>query len=145
MIDFNRDFGRTRREGEEAASVGVMRDQQRSRANLRSPSRSAWVIDRLLKNQNPLEKRNTLRSPSPLLVVGRRPENRAAILRPKFIGTGADSVPIPRPDASRAGWRLRQSHHRLQRSLQPVMTPVPSRYFRPQNRGAVIQALPAAG
>ena len=167
MIDFNRDFGRTRREGEEAASVGVMRDQQRSRANLRSPSRSAWVIDRLLKNQNPLEKRNTLRSPSPLLVVGRRPENRAAILRPKFIGTGAHSVPIagsvrafddstgrrsaaatsrgPRPDASRAGWRLRQSHHRLQRSLQPVMTPVPSRYFRPQNRGAVIQALPAAG
>jgi hypothetical protein len=41
----------------------------------------AEVIDRLLKHQNPLEKRNTLRSPSPLLVVGRRPENRAAILR----------------------------------------------------------------
>jgi hypothetical protein len=39
------------------------------------------VIDRLRKNQNPLEKRNNLRSSSPHLVVGKRPENRAAILR----------------------------------------------------------------
>ena len=34
-----------------------------------------------------------------------------------------------RPGASRAGWRLRQSHHRLQRSLQPGMTPVPIALF----------------
>jgi len=47
-----------------------------------------------------------------------------------------------RPGASRAGWRLRQSHHRLQRSLQPGMTLVPITFFKPQNRGAVIQALP---
>jgi len=117
-----------------------MRDQQRSRANLRSPSRSAWVIDRLLKNQNPLEKRNTLRSPSPLLVVGRRPENRAAVLRSEIHGHGShgcsdrwcsvrafdDSTARrsaaatsrgPRPGGSRAGWRLRQSHH-----LAPVLS-----------------------
>jgi hypothetical protein len=43
---------------------------RRSRANLRPPSRSACVIDRLLKNQNPLENRNNLRSSSPHLVVG---------------------------------------------------------------------------
>jgi len=38
---------------------------RRSRANLRPRSRSASVIDRLLKNQNPLENRNNLRSSSP--------------------------------------------------------------------------------
>jgi hypothetical protein len=59
--------------------------------------------------------------------VGRRPENRAAILRSEnFMDTGAVAVPFhvstarrsaaaasqrPRPDGSRAGWRLRQSHH----------------------------------
>ena len=52
----------------------------RSRANLRPPSRFASVIDRLLRNQNPLENRNNLRSSSPYLVLGRRPGNRAAIL-----------------------------------------------------------------
>ena len=62
---------------------------RRSRANLRPPSRSACVIDQLLKNQNPLEKRNNLRSSSPHLVVGRRPENRAAILRSEIHGHGS--------------------------------------------------------
>jgi len=38
---------------------------RRSRANLRPRSRPASVIDRLLKNQNPLENRNNLRSSSP--------------------------------------------------------------------------------
>jgi hypothetical protein len=38
---------------------------RRSRANLRPRSQSASVIDRLLKNQNPLENRNNLRSSSP--------------------------------------------------------------------------------
>jgi hypothetical protein len=55
--------------------------QRRSRANLRPRSRSASVINRLLKNQNPLENRNDLRSSSPHLVLDRRPGNRAAILR----------------------------------------------------------------
>src|SRR5215469_14083942 len=41
------------------------RAARRSRANLRPRSRSASVIDRLLKNQNPLEDRNNLRSSSP--------------------------------------------------------------------------------
>jgi hypothetical protein len=59
----------------------ILGGARRSRANLRSASRYAGVIDRLLKNQNPLEKRNNLRSSWPHLVVGRRPENRAAILR----------------------------------------------------------------
>jgi len=45
------------------------------------------VIDRLRKNQNPLEKRNNLRSFSPHLVVARRPENRAAILRSEISWT----------------------------------------------------------
>jgi len=39
------------------------------------------VIERLLKNQNPLENRNNLRSSSPHLVVGRRPGKRAALSR----------------------------------------------------------------
>ena len=65
-----------------------------SRANLRPPSRSAPVTDRLLKNQNPLENRNNLRSSSPHLVAGRRPGNRASILRPKFMDAGAMAVPI---------------------------------------------------
>ena len=60
---------------------------RRSRANLRPPSRSACVIDRLRKNQNPLEKRNNLRSSPPHLVVDRRPENRAVILRSEISWT----------------------------------------------------------
>jgi len=43
-------------------------------------------------------------------------------------------------DADRDGGRKLA---RLRRGFS-VMTPVPSRYFRPQSRGAVIQALPAA-
>ena len=69
-----------------AAFVGVKRQPRRSRANLRPPSRSASVIDRLLKNQNPLENRNNLRSSSPHLVV---PGNRAAILRFEIHGQGS--------------------------------------------------------
>jgi len=52
----------------EVASQRVTRLSQkprRSRANLRPRSRSTSVIDRLLKNQNPLENRNNLRSSSP--------------------------------------------------------------------------------
>jgi hypothetical protein len=44
---------------------GISEKPRRSRANLRPRSRSASVIDRLLKNQNPLENRNNLRSSSP--------------------------------------------------------------------------------
>ena len=43
----------------------VVSQRRRSRANLRPPSRSASVIDRLLKNQNPLENCNNLRLSSP--------------------------------------------------------------------------------
>ena len=50
---------------------------------------STCVIDRLLKNQNPLENGNNLRSSSPLLVMDRRPENRAAILRSEIHGHGS--------------------------------------------------------
>ena len=101
----------------------------RSRANLRPPSRFASVIDRLLRNQNPLENRNNLRSSSLYLVLGRRPGNRAAILRSEIHGDGSHSCSDhrcsvrafddstarrlaaaasrgPRPGASRAGWRL---------------------------------------
>ena len=62
---------------------GQRTDQKprRSRANLRPRSRSASVIDRLLKNQNPLENRNNHRSSSQHPVLDRRPGNRAAILR----------------------------------------------------------------
>jgi hypothetical protein len=42
-----------------------LRKPRRSRANLRPRSRSASVIDRLFKNQNPLENRNSLRTSSP--------------------------------------------------------------------------------
>jgi len=93
----------------------------------------SW-IDRLLKNQNPLEKYNNLRSSSPYLVVGRRPEDRAAILRSEIQGHGSHGCSDrwcsvrafdvstarrsaaavsrgSRPDGSRARWRLRQSHH----------------------------------
>ena len=112
----------------------------RSRANLRPPSRFASVIDRLLRNQNPLENRNNLRSSSPYLILGRRPGNRAAILPSETHRDGSHSCSDhrcsvrafddstarrlaaaasrgPRPGASRAGWRLRQSHHRLQQAI----------------------------
>jgi len=41
-------------------ALGGVPRPRHSRANLRSPSRSASVIDRLLKNQNPLENRDNL-------------------------------------------------------------------------------------
>jgi hypothetical protein len=47
------------------ASAARQQNRSRSRANLRPRSRSASVIDRLLKNQNPLENRTNLRSSSP--------------------------------------------------------------------------------
>src|SRR5215469_11787870 len=47
------------------AEKNPLQKPRRSRANLRPRSRSASVIDRLLKNQNPLENRNNLRSFSP--------------------------------------------------------------------------------
>src|SRR6516165_3350603 len=56
------------------------------RHNLRLSSRLASVIDRLLKNQNPWENRNNLRSSSPHLVV---PGNRTAILRSEIHGHGS--------------------------------------------------------
>ena len=68
---------------------------RRSRANLRPPSRSASVIDRLLKNQNPLENRYNLRPSSPHLVVGKRPGTAPQFCGPKFMDTGAIAVPIP--------------------------------------------------
>jgi hypothetical protein len=49
----------------EKSDSGIVPQPRRSRANLRPPSRSASVIDRLLKNQNPLDNRNNLRSSSP--------------------------------------------------------------------------------
>jgi len=70
----------------------------RSRANLRPPSRSASVIDPLLKNQNPLENWNNLRPSSPHLVVGKRPGTAPQFCGPKFMDTGTISVP-PRAQA----------------------------------------------
>ena len=125
---------------EQGHEVVVQPSHGRSRANLRPPSRFASVIDRLLRNQNPLENRNNLRSSSLYLVLGRRPRNRAAILRSEIHGDGSHSCSDhqcsvrafdgstarrlaaaasrgPRPGASRAGWRLRQSHHRLQQAI----------------------------
>ena len=125
---------------------------RRSRANLRPPSRSATVIDRLLKNQNPLENRNNLRPSSPHLVVGKHPGTAPQFCGPTFMDTGAIAVRIPnvrfrpsttrrrgarrlppaRPRASRAGWRLRHPHHRLQQATAVLssagMVPVPPRF-----------------
>ena len=76
---------------------GIRRLGQRrldSRANLRPPSRSASVIDRLLKNQNPLENCNNFDHP-------RRSRSWADVRRTapqfcglKFMDTGAMAVPI---------------------------------------------------
>ena len=141
---------------------------RRSRANLRPPSRSASAVDRLLKNQNPLENRNNLRPSSPHLVVGKRPgtapqfcglkfmNTKAILFRSPMLGSGIRGfdgealggrrLARTPPSASRPGWRLRQSHHRLQKrsrcSLQPGMTPVPITFL--DRKGVVIQALPAA-
>jgi len=151
-----------------SAAVTVLKPL-RSRANLRPASRFASVIDRLLRNQSPLENHNNLRSSSPHLVLGRRPGNRAAILRSEIHGHGSHSCsdhrcgsgtrrraawrPPPREDPAQArhalagGFdnRTTGSSKRSRCSLHPGMTPVPITFFRPQNRGAVIQALPADG
>jgi len=47
------------------------------------------VIDRLLKNQNPLDNRNNLRPSSPHLVVGKRPGAAPQFCGPKFMETRA--------------------------------------------------------
>jgi hypothetical protein len=60
---------------------------RRSRANLRPRSRSASVIDRLLKNQNPLEIVIIFDHPRRTLVLDRRPGNRAANLRSEISST----------------------------------------------------------
>ena len=131
----------------------------------------ASVIDRLLINQNPLENRNNLRPSSPHLVVGKRPGTAPRFCGPKFMDTRAIAVPIPnvrfrhstirrrrarrpppREDPAQARHALAGgfdnrtigSSKRSRCSLQPGMTPVPITCLRPQNRGAVIQALPAA-
>jgi hypothetical protein len=110
------------------------------------------VIDRLRKNQNPLEKRNNLRSSLPHLVVGRRPENRATILRSEIHGHREPWLfrslvfgsGIRRLDGEAVdGRRLARTSPRrvtlaggfencttwLQRSLQPGMTPIPITLF----------------
>jgi len=59
-----------------------------------------------LKIQNPLERRNDLRSSSPHLVVGRR-RRTAPQLRRKFMDTGAMfGSGIRRPDSEAVGGRL---------------------------------------
>jgi hypothetical protein len=98
---------------------------------LRPRSRSASVIDRLLKNQNPLKIVIIFDHPRRTLVLDRRPGNRAAILRSEIHRHGShgcsdrrcsvrafdDSTARrsaaaasrgPSLDASRAGWR---PHH----------------------------------
>jgi hypothetical protein len=106
--------------------LAIRRKPRRSRANLRPPSPFASVIDRLLKNQNLLENRNNLRPSSPHLVVGRRPGTAPQFCGSKVHGhreprtarrSAAAASRGPRPGASRAGWRLRQSHHRLQQAI----------------------------
>ena len=52
----------------------------------------------------------------------------------------------PRLGASRAGWRLRQSHHRLQKRSRVLSSAGddsrPHHVFRPQNRGVVFSRCP---
>jgi hypothetical protein len=145
----------------------VLGKPRRSRANLRAPSRSASVIDRLLKNQNPLENRNNIRPSSPHLVLGKRPGAAPQFCGPKFTDTGAKLFrspmlgsgifrrldgealggPPPREDPAQARHALAGgfdncttgSSKRSRCCLQPGMTPVPITFLRPQNRGAVIQ------
>ena len=174
---------------------------RRSRANLRPPPRSASVIDRLRKNQNPLANRNNPRSSSPHSgrdqTSGEPRRNFAGGIHghgshaptfgsgmrrrrgaPRFLAPLARRV--DRPAGRREGVIkpplfsdlrgytafaetaepeevldfLREYRRALGRwsvsmrarsrcSLQPGMTPVPITSFKPQNRGAVIQPLPA--
>jgi hypothetical protein len=99
---------------------------RRGRANLRPPSRSACVIDRPLKNQNPLE--NVIifdhprrawswadvGEPRRNFAVGNSWTREPCSVRAFDVSTARRSAAAsrgPRPDGSRAGWRLRQSHH----------------------------------
>src|SRR5215469_3267362 len=138
---------------------------RRSRANLRPPSRSACVIDRLRKNQDPLEKRNNFRSS--LAAPGRGQtsgEPRRNFSVGNFMDTRAMAVPIAgirfghsRLDGEPVGGRRlarRVTRWLAASTIEPPGSSAlfnrgwllsPSRYSRPQNRGAVIQALPAAG
>ena len=146
---------------------------RRSRANLRPRSRSASVIDRLLKNQNPLENCNNLRLSSPHLVVGKRPGTAPQFCGPKFIDAGAMAVPIasvrfghsttrrrgarrppPREDPAQARHALAGgfdnrtigSSKRSRCSLQPGMTPVPHHAFLHRKIAArLFRRCPAAG
>src|SRR6516162_2184785 len=139
---------------------------RRSRANLRPRSRSASVIDRLLKNQNPLESRNNLQSSSPHPGPGQtsgEPRGNFAVrnsstrepwlFRSRVFGSG-----IRRLDGEAVGGRrlARTPPRRVTRWLAastialpaPALSSTgddsrpPSCFFTPQNRGAVIQALP---
>jgi hypothetical protein len=123
----------------------------RSSANLRPPSRSACVIDRLFKNQNPLENRNNLRSSRHTLVLQRVLGTAPQFCGPKFItrepwlfrslvfGRAFDDS-TARRSAAAASRGPAQTRHALaggfdnrttwlQRSLQPGMTPVPITLF----------------
>jgi len=121
------------------------------------------LTDRLLKNQNPLENRNNLRSssphPGPRQTSGKARRNFAVrnsstrepwLFRSPVFGSARRSPAAtsrgPRLDASRAGCRLRQSHHRLQHSLQPGMNSrPPSRYFRLQIAARLFRRCPQRG
>jgi len=133
------------RQGHERPGRGLSRRLQkprRSRANLRPRSRSASVIDRLPKNQNPLENRNNLRSSSPHPGPGQtsgEPRRNFAVrnsstrtpwlFRSPVFGSG-----IRRLDGEAVGGRrlARTQPRRVARWLA-----TPPRYFRVQNRGAV--------
>ena len=78
-----------------ATEMSSRRKPRRSRANLRSPSRSASATDRLLKNQNALEK---------IVIIFDHPRRAWSwanvreppqFCGPKFMDTRAIAVPIP--------------------------------------------------
>ena len=113
---------------------------RRGRANLRPPSWSASAIDRLLKNQNPWKIVIIFDHPRRIWSWANIREPRRNFAVRKFMGhkshscsdpqcwvqafddstarrSAAAATRGPRPGASRAGWRLRQSHHRLRQAI----------------------------
>jgi hypothetical protein len=96
----------------------------RSRANLRSRSRSASVIDRLLKNQNPLEIVIIFHRPRRTLVLDRRPGNRAAILRSEIHRHGRNGC-SDRRCSVRAFTTRRRGGRRPPHSTEPGVQRVP--------------------